>query len=65
MINLDIIKKYIMTYAGQKYKKPIDNNDSMMQLMLADRGAREQFVKLGEEVLKQFPNYTMYKCTIW
>ena len=65
MISFDVIEDYIMTYAGSKYTKSLNNDDPMMQLMISGKSAREQFVKLGSEIAKQFPDFIMCKCTNW
>lgn len=65
MINFDIIQDYIMTYAGSKYTKPINDDDPMMQLMIAGKSARKEFIKLGREVSKQLPDFIMCRCTSW
>ena len=65
MFNLDMIREYIMTYSGTKYKRPVDNSDLMWEVMKQGKSARDEFVKLGKEVLAQLPGFTMYKCTNW
>lgn len=65
MINFQVIENYIMSYAGVKYKKPLSDNDDMVQLMKTGKKAREEFIKLGDEVVKQFPDLNACKCTGW
>lgn len=65
MKEFEVIEKYLMTYAGVHYKKPINKYDEMMKIKSMGQNARENFIKLGEAVYGRISNFDMYKCTSW
>lgn len=65
MKEFEVIEKYLMTYAGVHYKKPINKYDEMMKIKSMGQNARENFIKLGEAVHGRISNFDMYKCTSW
>ena len=60
-----LIEKYLMLYAGDHYKKPVDEQDKMMKICNLGKNARQTFILLGQKVLSQLSDFTMFNCSNW
>lgn len=67
-IDIESIERYLLYYAGKDYKKPDKAGDKAQEMQkLKDDGiyARECFIDLAKEAIKQFKDYEMGTCSNW
>ncbi len=65
MKEFEVIKKYLMTYSGIHYRKPINEYDEMMKIKVMGQNAVKNFNELGEDIIKRISGFNIYRKSKW